>query len=252
MSKISILRKIQAKKAGGFVISEDIENDVVAVVKKGKMTRYINQSPTSKSDNLAVDNDKYIIEPHIPIDLERFIIFLSAESGSGKTLISSIFINQYADYFPQNKMYYVCNTRKEDDTNLAEIRNLTQIDTENIHEIKIEDLADSLVEVDDTDFHQDHKKIMKFMNIVVECGRKFGVSLIYSSHIHSKLSESPIYKEVSMYITFQNSLINNRMLTNNLKISENIIENLLRNENAYICFNKIYRTIITDKIIMKY
>ena len=149
-------------------------------------------------------------------------------------------------------MYYICNTRKEDDINLAEIKNLEQLETDNLEEIRIEDLTDSLVVIDDTDFHQDHKKIMKFMNVIVETGRKFGVSLIYSSHIHSKISESPIYKEVNLYITFTDSMVNNRMLSNNLKIQNSILEDLKENENAFICFNKTYRTIITDKLIMKY
>ncbi|MET0570936.1 MAG: hypothetical protein ABWZ79_05885 [Pedobacter agri] len=251
MSKIAILRNIQQKKSGGYVLENRAEN-VVAIVKKGKAHKYINQNERSNITEMEIKDAGYLIEPHIPIDLERFIIFLSAESGSGKTLLSSILIEQYIANFPDFPVYYLCNTRKEDDINLASIKKLQQLDSENLEEITIEDLTDCLVVIDDTDFHKDHKKIMKFMNIIVECGRKFGVSLIYSSHIHSKLSESPIYKEVSLYITFPNSLINNRMIQNNLKIDENVVRELICANHSFICFNKIYRTIITDQIIMKY
>lgn len=249
-SKISILRNIQDKKQGGFVLENNL-GETVAIVKKGKLKKYINQSSKSCVYNMKIDGKQYIIEPYIPLILTRFIIFLSAESGSGKTLMSFIFILQYMHHYKRRPVYYICNTKYTDDENLKSLK-LQQLDTENIDEYKIEDFRDSLIVVDDTDFHPDHKKIMKFMNTVVECGRKFGISLIYSSHIHSKLSESPIYKEVSLYCTFPNALINNRMIDNNLKIPEEMINNLKEEKHAFICFNKVYRSIITDNIVSKY
>jgi len=256
LSKLSILRDIQGKKQGGLSVENKI-GDTIAKIKKqeGKKikTKYINQNPKSKIKEMISDNKNYILEPFIPVNLERFIIFLSGQSGSGKTLVSSELILQYLEYYKgKRKCYYVCNTKIKDDINLSKIKQLKQLSTENLEQITIEDLKDSLVIVDDTDFHEDHKKILKWMNIIVECGRKFGTSLIYSSHIHSKLSESPIYKEVSMYITFSDSLINNRMLSQNLKIHDSIVNKLLEENNAFICFNKIYRTIFTDNILMKY
>lgn len=254
LSKISILREIQSKKQGGLSV-EDKFGDTIAIVKKNgtKKVKYINQNAKSTLTNMQIDNYNYIIEPFLPFNLERSIVFLSGQSGSGKTLISSSLIEQYLSYYKNKRpVYYVCNTMKEDDINLSKIKQLKQLPTDNLEDIKIEDLRDCLVVIDDTDFHKDHKKILKWLNIIVECGRKFGTSLIYSSHIHSKLSESPIYKEVSMYITFQDSLINNRMISNNLKIKEDIVNNLLKESNAFICFNKVYRTIFTDKILMKY
>lgn len=251
MSEIDILRNIRNKKSGGYTVSNEPE-ECVATVQKGRQTKYINQTQHSTTKELIIDNMDYKISPYIPINLERFIILLSAESGSGKSLFASMFVKQYINEFPDRKCYYICQTKKEDDQNLSGISNLQQLDTEGIEDITIEDLANSLVVIDDTDFHKDHKKIMKLMNIVVECGRKFGVSLIYCSHIHSKLSESPIYKEVSMYITFPDSVLNNRMIDNNLKISNSKIHEILESNPAFICFNKIYRTLITDSIIEKY
>lgn len=249
-SKVSILRDIQRHKEGGFIQSNKNE-DSVAIVKKGRLHRFINKTDKSDITEMQIDNMNYIIEPYIPRN-HRSIIFLSGDSGSGKTLMTSIFINQYIKHNPKNKVFYICATKKEEDDNLYKIKALKQMETNNIDEIPVEDMSNNLVVIDDTDFHPDHKKIMKFMNKMVECGRKFNISIIYSSHIHSKLSESPIYKEVSMYCTFPNALINNRMITNNLKIDDDIIKELLIGNNAYICFNKIYRTIITDKIIMRY
>ncbi len=251
MSKIGILRTIQDKKQGGLILSNTID-ETVAVVKKGKNKRYVNQSIRSTVQDMVINDESYIIESYIPLNVERFIIFLSAESGSGKTLLTSIYIEQYHKHFRDKPMYYLCATKIEDDINLKNIKDLQQLDTESLEEYNVEDFADSLVVVDDADFHTDHKKIMKFMNKLVETGRKFGVSIIYASHIHSKLSESPIYKEVSIYVTFPNALINNRMIDNNLKIPQNIIEELKNEPLAYIAFNKIYRTVITDRLIKKY
>ena len=253
LSKISILRGIQKKKEGGFII-DNKKDDVVAIVRKGKIHKFINKTPKSTAHNLSIHDENYIIEPYIPLKTERVICFLSGEAGSGKTLMTSILIKQFLENKKSIKAYYICNTNYRDDINLKDLK-LVQIDTGdgfNIDEFKIEDFSGSLFVIDDTDFHKDHKKIMKIMNIIVECGRKFNVSLIYSSHIHSKLSESPIYKEVSMYITFPNAMINNRMISNNLQIPEDIKNEILETHPAYICFNKIYRTVITDKIITTY
>lgn len=249
-SKVSILRNIQNKKSCGFILSPKL-GETVAIVKKNQQSRYVNCDPKSKVSFMDIANSNFIIEPYIPF-LERFIIFISGASGSGKTCLSSIFINQYLNHYKNRKAYYLCNTAKKDDPNLAPIKRLQQLDTDNILDLSVEDMKNSLIVVDDTDFHDDHKAIMKWLNTMVECGRKFGVSIIYSSHIHSKVSESPIYKEVSMYITFSDSLINNRMLSTHLQIPDNTILDLAEGHHAFICFNKIFRAIITDKTVSKF
>ena len=251
MSKITVLRDIQKKKQGGLIL-ETSPKEAIAVLRKGNQKKYINQSPKSCVDEMTIKDDEHMIEPHIILDLERSVTFLSGESGGGKTLLSSIFLQQYLNRYKSRKAYYVCATNKDHDINLAPIKNLVQLPTENIDEITIEEIKDTIVLIDDTDFHPDHKKIMKFLNMIVETGRKFGCSLIYSSHIHSKLSESPIYKEVKLYVTFPDSLQNNRMLSTHLKIPEPIIQSLLPQDCAFIAFNKIYRSIITDKMVFKY
>jgi len=252
-SKISILRNIQNKKSGGFILSDKID-DTVAIVKKDNKHKYINQSQSSHISEMEIDNEKYLIEPFIPVKQERFIGLTTAESGEGKTLILSILADQYLKYYKnQRHVYYVCSTSIKEDINLKNM-NIKQLDIERIKNgsLKIENLRNSLVIIDDADFHEDHKVIIRWMNDIVTLGRKFQTSLLYSSHIHSKLSESPIYKEISFYITFPNALINNRMIENNLKISEHIIQELIEGKNSFICFNKIYKSIVTDRIIMKY
>lgn len=252
-SKIDILRNIQNKKCGGFEQSFKMDQPVGIVKKKNsKKVLYLNCTETSKTTDLTVYNDNYTIEPYIPIELNRWIVFLSGPSGSGKTCLSSILINQFLDHYKNRNAYYLCQTSKNDDPNLRTIKRLKQLDPAQITDLKVEDMKNSLVVIDDTDFHSDHKTIMKWVNTLVECGRKWSVNIIYSSHVHSKCSESPIYKEVNLYITFPDALINNRMLNTHLKIPENIILNLSQDHHAFIAFNNFYKTIITDRTVSKY
>ena len=249
-SKINILREIQHKKNGGLLMSDKIGDTIAKVIKNNK-TKFINQSIKSNVEALKIDNQQYMIEPYIPLSLERIIAILSGSSGSGKSLLSSILCQQYKKHFPKNKVYFVSQINYKDDINLKGL-NLIQLPTDEMDKYIIEDYKNSLILFDDNDFNPDLKKIMSFLNKVVELGRKFGTSAFFSTHIHSRLNISPIYKEANLYITFNDSLINNRMLENNLKIDKSIIEELKKQNHAFICFNNVFKTIITDSIIFKY
>ncbi len=249
--KIAILRGIQKKNNGGLIVSDKI-GETIAKVTKGNRVKYINQTEKSNVESMKIDNLEYSIVPYIPLTLERILVLLSGQSGSGKSLLVSLLIKQFMNHFKGYRIYFVSQTNFKDDINLKPLQ-LIQIDTDGIEELKIEDYKKTLWIMDDIDFHPNNKNIYKWLNKITELGRKFEVSLFFATHIHSKLNASPIYREVNLYITFPKSLNNNRQIENNLKINKNIIELLKENkDHAYICFNTVYSTIITDNIIMKY
>lgn len=247
---IDILRSIHGKKDGGFVLNSKPDN-VIAVVSRDGVRKYINQSDSSDTKEMAVPNKSYKMEPAIPIFLERFIAVFSGESGEGKTSMASLLIGQYMRVFTKNPIYFISQAPFKDDPNLSKLP-LIQLDTENIDEEDIDKFEDSLLVLDDNDFSDDVKKIMKILNKAVEIGRKKGISIIFITHINSKLNASPIYREFNMYTTFFSNLDNNRMLYNNLKIPKDIIEELKEYRPAFITFNKTYRSVITDSFIFKY
>lgn len=249
-NKINILRGIVAKKTGGFVI-EKKPNDCVAYITNGNKIRFVNQNESSNVFSAEVPNDNYIIEPYLPMEQQRSITVVSGESGSGKTLLSSLLIKQYATHKPKNKIYFVSQAPYQNDPNLRDLP-LIQLNNDTIDENEILNLGKSLMVFDDNDFSENLKKIMKILNQAVEIGRKLEISIIFITHINSRLNMSPIYREFDMYITFVNNLTNNRMLEQNMKMDPMIIEDLKKKKPAYICFNKKYSSVITDSEIFKY
>lgn len=252
-SVVPVLRNIQNKKKGGVVISNVIEPEIVAEVKKGKTSKYIINDPEYDDQTpLVIDNMNYVVEPYIPISgVERFIIFLSGQSGTGKTALASLFIKQYIKHYNKN-VFYVCETDKNDDVNLKPLTFIKQLPNEDLESIKITDLRDSLIFVDDMDYSPHHKQCMKFINMIVETGRKFKVSLIFASHINSKGNESCIYKELSMYLTASRNTMNNRLIEKYLNLDKQQIQQIQdQKDSAFICINKVFDCLITDRVIQK-
>ena len=253
MSVVSVLRSIQKKKTGGLIMTNKIEKDVVAKVIKGKQVKYVINDPNYHDPSpLRIDNMNYLVEPHIPISgVERWIAFLSGQSGTGKTAIASLLIAQYAQYYNKT-VYYVCETKLKDDINLKKLTYIKQIPTDQLEGITIEHLKNSLVFIDDIDYSPQHKQCMKFINMIVETGRKFGTSLIFASHVNTKGGESCIYKELSMYFTNYNNTSNNRLIEKYMNLNRSQIDKIqAQKDSAFICVNKVFDCVITDKVIEK-
>ena len=248
MSKISILRKIQEKKSGGFVIENKITDDTVAEVIKGKEHKFINISEKSQREGLEIDNEQYIIEPYIPLK-DRFEIVITGQSGSGKTTLAFIFALQYQKRYPKNKIYIISQKDFKKDQNLKNLR-ATQLQPVDLQEDDkyIESLSDSLIIFDDNDTRL--KEVSKFINKVTEIGRSMHISYVFISHVHSKRGASLVYNELDMYICFKSGLASNRMLKN-LEVKMDTIDFLKEKPSAFICFNFDADCIITDKFIFK-
>jgi len=251
VDKIHILRDIASKKTGGLVVEKKL-GDCIALIHKHNQIRFINQNESSSVEAIDVFNQEYTIEPFIPIiGQQRFCSVISGDAGNGKSLMGSLQIKQYIKLFPENKIYFVSQASYKDDPNLKDLP-LNQLDSATIDENEITNFKECLILFDDNDFSSDVKKVMNIVNKAVEVGRKLGLSIIFITHINSKLNTSIIYRDFNMYTTFFSNLDNNRMLNVNLKISKEIIEELKEKKPAYISFNKNYRTVITDTEIFKY
>lgn len=246
MSKIEILRKIQEKKNGGLILSDKVDANTIAEVIKDKRHKFVNQSISSKVEEMKIDNDEYIVEPFIPIK-ERFLIVISGRGGEGKSTLGSVFTKQYNRLYPTNKVFIISQKDYKDDVNLSML-DITQLNAKEAFELDIKTFSNSLILFDDNDTII--KEVNPFLQKLVEIGRIYEISLIFITHVHSRRNVSMIYSEPDIYITFNSSLDNNRML-DNLKIKKNTIELLKSMTNAYIAFNMNFDTIITDKIIFK-
>lgn len=248
---IHILRQNHQKKVGGLVLSNRETNDVLAVVERNGKQMFVNNSVQSKKTAITVPSMDYIVYPHIPLGLETFRIFISGQSGMGKSSLTRLFIEQTYKHITK-KIFYICGTDIKSDISIAPLKYVKQIDGELLEDINVErDFENSLIVFDDIDSWSYHKQAISILNSAYETGRKFKINIIYISHITSKASESKIYGEIDMYIT--NKAKNNRMFEHHLSLNKHIIEEIdeYLKTDPFVCYNKRFNAVITDKKVYK-
>lgn len=250
---MSILQSKKDKKMAGLSIFDKADENVICVMekKKTRKQKFIGNDVKSKENQLIAHKD-FILFPHIPLGLERFIIFISGEGGLGKSGMTSFMIKQAYKHITK-KIYYICGTSMEADVNISALKYVDQVPGEFLKDIDVEkDLNNSLIVFDDIDnWKEYHKDAINVLNKAYEVGRKFKINIIYISHNHTKATESKIYSEVNMYIT--NTAKDNRMFEKYLKTSNQDIEDMEEalKTDVFVCYNKNFHTVYTDKRIWK-
>jgi Cdc6-like AAA superfamily ATPase len=121
------------------------------------------------------------------ITTERQILYVTGASGSGKSYFTKAFTDQYKKIYPKREVYLFSSI--SDDSSIDKVKNLKRIKLTPeflMDEINAQDFKDSLVIFDDTDVILDKKmkiKITGILNSILETGRHFNVSCIYTSHV---------------------------------------------------------------------
>lgn len=243
---LAISDKLNLKKIN--IAEANIDNDLNFI--------YLDDND-SKSVKL-LDDCKF--KPIIPyLNIQRFIIYITGKSGCGKSLIAYTLVLQYHTIFPNNKIYYICATDIKDDENFGNLEYIKQIDPEKFYgnDMSIEDerelmktISNSIFIFDDIDMvPKDKKKLYtRLQSKLVECGRKYNISIIIISHITlGGQNTKMILNEIDMYFCFKNNLKNNGYLINYLKYEKEDLYKL--DTSSWICFNNKYDCIITPKTI---
>ena len=162
-----------------------------------------NQSDPSKNKILYINPEKADVITYIKdlkltakeqnfqqipnITTERQILYITGASGSGKSYFAKKFIDQYKQIYPKREIYLFSSLT--DDSSIDKIKNLRRIKLtpEFLRDdIEAKDFKDSLVIFDDTDCIVDKKmkiKINGILNIILETGRHFNISCVYTSHV---------------------------------------------------------------------
>lgn len=118
---------------------------------------------------------------------ERSILYVTAPSGSGKSYYTREYIQEYHKAYPKNPIIII-SSLEEDKTldKLKYVRRLKIKSTEFLSsELQASDFKDSLVVFDDTDCLSDKtikKKVNTILNFLLETGRHFNTSVVYTSH----------------------------------------------------------------------
>lgn len=254
MSLIRVVKGLGEQKNYGIEFTEDATKNSVARLMSPKGDEVVGFITMGETANKKVNIDPQIhdLEPLIPMSMKSFVILISGERDSGKSTMGAMFINQYASMYPNNPLFLISQKDKSIDRNLSQIQDLNQLNDDDIMTFDINDYANSLIVVDDSDFGKHSKAVFEILNSVSTVGREYNISLIFITHFNSRLNMSRVYSEFQIYITFPNNLDNNRMLFQNLGLNSRKVESLKELKGSFYIFNRIYRCLLTDKVAIKF
>jgi hypothetical protein len=118
---------------------------------------------------------------------ERSILYITAPSGSGKSFYTREYIKQYHKMYPKRDIFVFSSL--EDDPTLDALKYLKRIKVKSQafleSDIGASDFKDSLCIFDDCDCISDKlvkKQVFNILNSILETGRHFNISVVYTSH----------------------------------------------------------------------
>lgn len=202
------------------------------------------------------------------VDGKTSVIFISGARGKGKTIWLSAISDDYHKLNEKNKIYYVCSTKKSEDENLKKMKFVEDFDISELNQFKI---LDSKIKEDEiTEEHKDanvlfkkynnclflfddidslgkeiQKRVNNFFDLLLELGRKKGVSVAKVSHFETNGHVSRLLiRELNYYITFNDDNLQMNRLVNNYKKFD--IKRLDPSE-TYLVINFNMGYVITNK-----
>ena len=142
---------------------------------------------------------------------ERQILYITGASGSGKSYYTYLYCEQYRKQNPKNPIYLISSIN--DDSSIDKIKGLKRFDLNPKFietAIGVEDFKNSMVIFDDTDCITNkilRNKINGLLGLILETGRHFNTSCIYTSHVPSAgLDTKKILNESHSITLFPNAL----------------------------------------------
>jgi len=287
MSKLTANQKIKIinnANDGDFKlnVSSKCEKTVIAEVELSKSKNaYVYGVEDGGDTEVETKLNSFI--PYLPIfalsngDVMRLLIY--GDAGKGKTTQASIIAEQYHKHYPKNRILYVSTQDIDDDANLKDQRYIMQLDTTDLpppivknpakwkHKIQeqrkeylqSEGLPDddkfyllfsnSLIIIDDVDYHSENDKVYFFLNNLTQNGRKHNISLIFITHRSCQRGVS-MYDEFNMLITYEQNL--HKLIKNaKLDLTTEKIHQIKSYKPTFICFNQIFKCIILRNYVIK-
>lgn len=192
--------------------------------------------------------DKETIQQVPDKQKERSILYVTGASGSGKSYYTYLYCTQYAKAFPKNPIYLISSVN--DDSSIDKIKGLKRfiLDEKFMNTpILAEDFKNSLLILDDTDCITNkilRNKINGILGLILETGRHFNTSCIYTSHVaNAGLDTKKILNE-SHSITFFPSSLGGRslkyLLDNYLGFDIQQIKKVKKLKSRWVTITKTY------------
>jgi hypothetical protein len=185
------------------------------IARVGQKIVHLSDTPDEDGfSKVELKTDKFTL---LPSKTGRTIFYITAPSGSGKSFLSKEIIQEYHRMHPKNPIYIFSSL--EDDPTLDSLKYLKRIKltkTEFLEaELKAEDFKDSLTLFDDVDVISNKKvlkKTMDILNSILQTGRHYNVSCIYTSHASTAGHNTKIVLNEAHVIVFFPSTASGKML----------------------------------------
>lgn len=170
---------------------DDNDKSIVAILnEKNKLVKYVGASDSHENLYKEIELEKDFKFQVIPRKgKERDIIFVTGESGSGKSTYCSKYVEQYIKEYPKNEIFLI-SFLPHDDV-LDKIKKLKRLDVFNdefmseIENISINDFENSLIIFDDVDsvpLKKTKQKLYSLINQILRLGRHSKTSLVFCGH----------------------------------------------------------------------
>jgi hypothetical protein len=218
--------------------------------------KIIHLNDTADEDGFSkveLKTDKFTL---LPSKTGRTIFYITAPSGSGKSYLSKEIIQEYHRMHPKNPVYVFSSL--DDDPTLDTLKYLKRIKLTKPEfleaELKAEDFKDSMTLFDDVDVISNKKvlkKTMDILNSILQTGRHFNVSCIYTSHASTTgHSTRVILNEAHCIIFFPSSAggkVLKYLLDQYLGLSKQQIDKMKGIQSRWCAvFRKYPRAIVTQ------
>jgi hypothetical protein len=200
-------------------------------------------------DKIQLDKEFEIMQ-HIPSNRERDVVYITGQSGSGKSYYTKALAEEYRNKFKNNGIYLFSSVEKDA---LDKIKGLKRVKiTNDLLNVSYEDLNlnNCLLIFDDTDVISNKfykKKVDEILNIALQKGRHNNVSIYYTSHQPNNGKETKIILAEAHSIVFFNTLGNRSLkylLESSFGFSTKQINNIRKIDSRWYTIFKTFPLVV--------
>lgn len=184
---------------------------------------------------------------------ERTILYITGQSGSGKSYYTTEFVANYKKMFPKNDVILVSAVK--DTSTIDKIKKLKKVDITKPEflstEVPMEELKDSCIIFDDVDSIGNKfikKKVWELMSNVLTTGRHFNITAIITYHVATAGAETKLILNESQSITFFPSASGGRtlkyLLDSYLGLDKTQIEKIKKLDTRWVTICKSYPKVV--------
>ena len=213
--------------------------------------------PVSLSEGEGVDEVTGPIQHTPNKKTERSILYVTGQSGSGKSYYTKDYATNYQKMYPKNEVYLI--SAVQDVSTIDKIKKLRKIDIFkpifSEVEVPLEEFKDSLVIFDDVDSIGNKKlkkKVWEIMSNILTMGRHYNISAIITFHVATAGNETKLILNESQSITIFPSASGGRtlkyLLDSYLGLDKKQIERIKQLDSRWVTIVKSYpKTVLYDK-----